>query len=187
MIRRLGSQLLSAGMPAFQGHLGNVFVALVLTTTAIVLFVVALIASELGNRLRHIDGVARAERSAFDRLCRVVDISARGTDVDDVVLSARAEIIGLFDLEDCVFETADSAARTLRLSIDGFVGDTTADLVLPPGGVTVAVTGRGHDYGRLVLYSSRPVPMSRLERRIAISIAEEVGLTLATQSARGKD
>ena len=93
----------------------------------------------------------------------------------------------MFDLDDCVFETADSASGTLRLSVDGFVGDTPADLVLPPGGVTLAVTGRGHDYGRLVLYSSRPVPMSRLERRIAISIAEEIGLTLATQPARDDD
>jgi K+-sensing histidine kinase KdpD len=153
------------------------------TATAIVLLVVALIASELGNRLRHIDDAARAERAAFDRLCRVVEISARESDVDDVVSSARAEIIGMFDLEDCVFEAGDAADRTLRLSIDGFVADTPADLVLPPGGVTLAVTGRGHDYGRLVLYTSRPVPISRLERRIAISIAEEVGLTLATQTA----
>ena len=66
---------------------------------------------------------ARAERASFDRLCRVVEISARGSDVDDVVSSARAEIIGMFDLEDCVFETADSATARSALGIDGFVGD----------------------------------------------------------------
>jgi hypothetical protein len=163
------------------------FMELVLTATAIVLLVVALIASALGKRLRHVDAAARAERASFHRLCRVVDLAARGSDVDDVVLSGRAEIIGMFDLDDCVFEKADSASCTLRLSVDGFVGDTPADLVLPPGGVTLAVTGRGHDYGRLVLYSRRPVPMSRLERRIAISIAEEIGLTLATQPDREDD
>jgi hypothetical protein len=165
------------------------FIALVLVIPVLLgsLLVVALIASDLGNRLRRVGDAARAERASFDRLCRVVEISARGSDVVDVVLSARAEIIGMFDLEDCVFESAEAADCTLRLSVDGFVTDTATDLVLPPGGVTLAVTGRGRDYGRLVLYSRRPVPISWLERRIAISIAEEVGLTMATQTTRDTD
>jgi K+-sensing histidine kinase KdpD len=227
----LGALLLSAAMLPLRGHLGNVFMALVLvipvllgsftggriagvasaiaatlcfdffftepyyslrianrndTASAIALLIVALIASELGNRLQHVDRAARAERASFDRLCRVVEISSRGADVDDVVSSARAEIIGMFDLEDCVFETADSADRAIRLSIDGGVEDSP-HLVLPPGGVTLAVTGHGHGYGYLVLYSNRPVPMSRLQRRIAISIAEEVGLTLATRFTRDSE
>ena len=57
--------------------------------------------------------------AAFDRLCRVAELSARGTDLEDVVSSARAELMGLFDLDDCTFESVDSATPPLRLSIDG--------------------------------------------------------------------
>ena len=65
-------------MPALRGHLGNGFMVLVLTATAIVLLVVALIASELGKRLRHVDAAARAERASFHRLCRVVEPRGAG-------------------------------------------------------------------------------------------------------------
>jgi hypothetical protein len=153
---------------------------------AVALVLLALVAAKLGSRLRRVDRIARAERAAVDRLCRVVEISARGTDVEDVVSSARAEIMGMFGLDHCEFETTDAPTRAARLGIDGSVvgnpsDHTDTDFVLPPGGVALSVTGRGHDYGRLVLYTSRPVRFSRLERRIAISIAEELGLTLATQ------
>jgi len=156
--------------------------------TAIALLLVALIASELGNRLRRADRRARAERAAFDRLCRVVAMSARGADVEDVVSSADAEIMGMFDLDQCEFETAETRTRAVRLGIDGSaVGNPAeradAELVLAPGGVALSVTGRGRDYGQLVLYAKRPVRCSRLEHRIAVSIAEELGLTLARQAA----
>jgi hypothetical protein len=160
------------------------------TAAAIALLLLATVASELGNRLRKIDRTARTERAMFERLCRVVEISARGSDVDDVVSSVRAEIMGMFDLDECIFEPADSTSNGLRLDLDGSVAGTPADrtsgyLVLPPGGVVVPVTGRGRDYGRLVLYANRPLRVSPLERRIAMSIAEELGLTLATQSVNG--
>jgi hypothetical protein len=160
--------------------------------TAIALLALSVIASEFGNRLRSVDRRAPAERAAFDRLCRVVDISARAADVEDVVSSARAEIMGMFGIDQCVFETQNTPAPAVRLSIDGaVVGNpperADADLVLPPGGVALSVTGRGRDDGQLVLYTDRPVRYSRLERRIAISIAEELGLTLATERPASAD
>ena len=160
------------------------------TATALALLAVALIASELGNRLRSVDRAARAERAAFERLCRFVEIAARTSDVEDVVSSARAEIIGMFELDDCLFEPGDLATLPLRLSLDGPGDGARADgradgAVLPPGGVALAVSGRGRVYGRLVLFTEQPVRISRLERRIAISIAEELGLTLATGPSSG--
>jgi hypothetical protein len=156
--------------------------------TAIALLVLAGFGAEIGHRLRQRDRDAREARAAFDRLCRVTELSARGADLEDVVSSARAELMGLFDLEDCTFEAVDSQAPAVRLSIDGMLEGLPADtngavLVLPPGGVALPVTGRGHQYGRLVLYTSLPVRFSILQRRVATSIADELGITLAAKQA----
>jgi GAF domain-containing protein len=156
------------------------------TATAIALLLLAATASELGDRLRRIDRSASAERATFDRLRRVVEISAHAADAEDVVSSACAELIGMFALDDCVFESVDVGPGTPRLGIDGAIAGGSvetsgADPLLAPGGVALPVFGRGREYGRLVLFTSRPVRLSRLERQIAISIADELGLALATQ------
>jgi hypothetical protein len=44
------------------------------------------------------------------------------------------------------------------------------------------VVGRGHEYGRLVLVASTSVRASLQKRLVAIAIADELGLTLATRS-----
>lgn len=154
--------------------------------TAIALLVLGGLAAEIGHRLRQRDRDAHDVRAAFDRLFRVAELSARGADLEDVVSSARAELMGLFDLEDCTFEAADRGASTVRLGLDGMLEGLSGEnngavLVLPPGGVALPVTGRGHKYGRLVLYTNRPVRFSLLQRRVAISIADELGVTLAAQ------
>ena len=150
---------------------------------AFALLVLAALAAEVGHRLRRRD---RDARDAFDRLCRVAELSARGADLEDVVSSARAELMGLFDLEDCTFESVDTPSPAPRLSIDGTLEGLPHDhnravLVLAPGGVALPVIGRGHNYGRLVLYTSRPARFTLLQRRVAISIADELGITLAAQ------
>jgi hypothetical protein len=154
--------------------------------TAIALLVLAGFGAEIGHRLRQRDRDAREARAAFDRLCRVTELSARGADLEDVVSSARAELMGLFDLDDCTFESVGSATPPLRLSIDGTLEGLPLDnnrdvLILAPGGVSLPVTGRGQDYGRLVLYTRRPAQFTLLQRRVAISIADELGITLAAQ------
>jgi len=68
--------------------------------------------------------------------------------------------------------------------LEGLPADTKGAVFdLPAGGVALQVTGRGNKYGRLVLYTSRPVRFTLLQRRVAISIADELGITLAAQSA----
>jgi hypothetical protein len=154
--------------------------------TAIALLVLAGLGAEIGHRLRRRDRDAREACAAFDRVCRVAELSARGADLEDVVSSARAELMGLFDLDDCTFESVDSPAPPLRLGIDGMLEGLPAEnngavLVLPPGGVALPVIGRGHNFGRLLLYTTRSVRFTLLQRRVAISIADELGITLAAQ------
>ena len=152
-----------------------------------VLLVVALIAAEVGIRARRGGKSASESRSDFDRLYQVIDLAARGADIDDVVLSARAEMIGLFGLVDCIFETSPSDSALPRLGVRGAIEGaqlvaTHTDFLLPPGGVEIPVVGRGHEYGRLVLFASDSVRASLRKRLVAVAIADELGLTLATQS-----
>jgi K+-sensing histidine kinase KdpD len=152
-----------------------------------VLLVVAFIAAEVGIRARRGGNSARESRADFDRLYRVIELAARGGDVEDVVSSARAELIGLFDLVDCVFETTPSESALPRLGIRGAIEGaqlvaTHTDFLLPPGGVEIPVFGRGREFGRLVLYASESVRASMQKRLVAIAIADELGVTLATKS-----
>src|SRR5438874_2561829 len=58
----------------------------------VVLLVVALISAEVGIRARRGSRAAREARSDLDRLTRVIELAARGADIEDVVSSARAEL-----------------------------------------------------------------------------------------------
>src|SRR6185437_11449194 len=149
-------------------------------TSFFVLLVVALIAAEVGIRARRGGRAARESRSDLDRLCRVIEVAARGTDIEDVVSSARAELIGLFGLVDCTFEPGDEHPALPRLGIHGAIEGASLvaahdDFLLPPGGVELAVHGRGTDYGRLVLFASESVRAPLQKRVVAVAIADQLG------------
>jgi K+-sensing histidine kinase KdpD len=153
----------------------------------VVLLVVALIAAEVGIRARRGGNSARDTRTDFDRLYHVIDLAARGADVDDVTMSARAELIGLFGLDDCVFDPSPLDSTRPHLGVRGAIEGAPlvashTDFLLPAGGGEIPVIGRGHEYGRIVLFASGSVRASLQKRLVAIAIADELGLTLASQS-----
>ena len=101
--------------------------------------------------------------------------------------SARAELIGLFDLLDCTFDTGPSETTLPRLGVRGAIEGaelvaTHTDFLLPTGGIELPVVGRGHEFGRLVLFASDSARASLQKRLVAVAIADELGITLATQS-----
>jgi Domain of unknown function (DUF4118) len=154
----------------------------------VVLLIVAFISAEVGIRARRGGHSARESRADLDRLYRVIELAARGGDIEDVVSSARAELIGLFGLIDCAFENTESESSLPRLGIRGALEGaqlvaTHTDFLLPPGGVELPVVGRGRVYGRLVLFASESVRASLQKRLVAVAIADELGITLATKSA----
>jgi len=155
--------------------------------TFVVLLVVALIAAEVGILARRGGRAAREARSGLDRLCRVVEIAARRGDIDDVISSARAELIGLFGLVGCTFEVDHPGGELPRLGIRGTLEGTPLvaahnEFVLPSGGVAIEVTGRGVDFGRLVLFAAEPVRASLQKRAVAVAIADQLGIALAANS-----
>ena len=151
--------------------------------TFVFLVIVAMVAAEVGIRSRRGGAAARESRSELDRVLRVGELSARGADVDDVVSSARAELIGLFGLEECVFQAERSGPELPRLgsrgALEGAALVSWGDFLLPTGGVEVPVMGRGREHGRLVLYASAATRAPLEKRLVAVAIADEVGLTLA--------
>jgi hypothetical protein len=156
-------------------------------STFVVLLIVALIAAEVGIRARRGSRSSRDALSDLDRLCRVIEIAAHEGDIEDVVSSARAELIGLFGLIDCVFESGPAHSELPRLGIHGVLEGAPlvsahSDFLLPPGGVAIEVVGRGIDFGRLVLFAAEPVRAPIQKRAVAVAIADQLGVTLATKS-----
>jgi hypothetical protein len=153
--------------------------------TFVMLAIVGLVAAELGARARRGGVDARETRSELDRLYRVGDLSSRGADVDDVVSAARAELIGLFGLVECVYEATPSGPELPRLGQRGALEHArlvaSGDFLLPIDGVEVQVKGRGHEYGRLVLYAAEMTRAPLQKRLVAVAIADELGATLASR------
>ncbi len=117
----------------------------------------------------------------------MIELAARGGDIEDVVSSVRAELIGLFGLLDCTYETVPADTGLPRLGVRGAIEGasliaTHTDFLLPTGGVELPVRGRGHEFGRLVLFASESVRAPMQKRLVAVAIADELGLTLATQA-----
>jgi hypothetical protein len=114
----------------------------------------------------------------------VAEVSASGAELDDVVSSARAELIGLFDLLDCIYEEERKGPELPRLGHRGALENSPlvawGEFVLPTGGVEVPVRGRGRELGRLVLYAPDATRASLDKRLVAVAIADELGLSLAS-------
>ena len=153
--------------------------------TFIMLALVGLVAGELGVRARRGGVAAREARAELDRMYRVAELSARGADIDDVVSSTRAEMIGLFDLIECVYEETRSGPELPSLGHRGALEHArlvaSGDFLLPTGGVEVPVKGRGRDLGRLVLYAAEETRAPLQKRLVAVAIADELGAALATR------
>ena len=159
--------------------------------TFVVLLIVALVSAEVGIRSRRGGAAARESREEIERLVRVAELSARGADVDDVVMSARAELIGLFGLHECVYQAERSGPELPRLgnrgALEGSPMVLWGEFLLPTGGVEVPVMGRGRELGRLVLYAGEATRAPLEKRLVAVAIADELGLTLASRVADGGD
>jgi hypothetical protein len=152
--------------------------------TFVVLLIVAMIAGEIGIRSRRGGAAAGDLRSELDRLLRIGELSARGADIDDVVSATRAELIGLFGLDDCVYEPRRAGPALPRLGHRGALEGTQlvawGEFVLPTGGVEIPVRGRGLERGRVVLFAAEATSASLEKRLVAVAIADELGLTLAS-------
>jgi K+-sensing histidine kinase KdpD len=159
--------------------------------TTLVLLVVALLSAEIGIRGRRTLRRATVARSEVDRLYRVAEMAAGHADAGDVVLAVQAELIGLLDLDDCVYE-AQPGATLPCLERNGAVAGATlrlagSDFALPEDGVELPVAARGRAYGRFVLHPHSGVGVSLEQRRVAVALADQLALVLAVAGRPPRD
>jgi hypothetical protein len=153
----------------------------------VVLVVVALVVAEIGAQARHARRQNVAARAEVDRVFRVAELASHGGAPADVAQAVCAELIALFDLDDCRLETGSGveAVPLPRLGARGAIEGprvfqwAQGELALPTGGVELPVVGAGAQLGRLVLMARPGTPASLERRMVAMVLADELGVALA--------
>jgi hypothetical protein len=104
----------------------------------------------------------------------VLEVAAEGC-AEDVVLSIRAELPELLQLQDCWFTT-----EPVGLSV---LGDQTGDVSLPAEGVGLPVMWSGQTFGYLAAVPLPDRVTTAASRRIAVAMSQALGLALAAEHA----
>jgi K+-sensing histidine kinase KdpD len=148
--------------------------------TAVSLFVVGIVVTELAARNRHHHELAIEESDYVGLLHSLSALSASGAPREVVIQRARTELIELLHLRACRYEAASTEQPALRIERDGQVklGAETWNvdqLGLPGPTLELLVQERGRTQGRFVLTPTPGYPVSLERRVVAVAIADQVG------------
>jgi K+-sensing histidine kinase KdpD len=154
--------------------------------TAVSLFVVGVIVTELAARNRHHHESAAEESDYVALIYGLAELVASGAPAQEVVERARAELIDVLNLRDCRYEPQLSERRVARLDHDGNVIHAgmlwgAHNMGLPSPVVDLVVQARGQALGRFVLRPTPGYPVSGHRRVVAVAIADQVGAALRPQ------
>ncbi len=154
--------------------------------TAVSLFVVGVIVTELAARNRHHYEVAAEESDYLVLIYGLSELVASGAPAEKVIERARAELIALLNLRDCRYEPRLSERRSARLDHDGNIVHAgmvwgAHNMGLPSPAVDLLVQARGQVLGRFVLRPTPGHPVSLHRRVVAVAIADQVGAALRPQ------
>jgi hypothetical protein len=155
--------------------------------TTVLLLTIGLVAGQLAVRARRRQQAARLGHVGIERVWRVAELAARGTDPDDITAAVRVELIALLRLSDCSFRTGplpgvpvmsptgSVAATEMRFRDGGFE--------LPKGGVALPVHVGDRVFGHLVCIPRPDVGLTSDERHVAVVLADQLALALAARSS----
>ncbi len=151
--------------------------------TAICLFVVGIIVTELAARNRYHRATAVEEADFVGLIHDVSELATSGASSREVVERVRKELIPLLHLQRCHYESGATKQPIMRLEHDGHVflgGRTWAvdRLGLPGPEIELLVQIQGHALGRFILTPSAGTPVSHERRLVAVAIADQVGPSL---------
>jgi K+-sensing histidine kinase KdpD len=154
--------------------------------TAVSLFVVGVIVTELAARNRHHYEAAAEESDYVALIYGLSELVASGAPAQKVIERGRTELIDVLNLRDCRYEPQLSERRVARLDHDGEVIHVGVvwgahNMGLPGPAVDLLVQARGQVLGRFVLRPTPGYPVSLHRRVVAVAIADQVGAALSPQ------
>jgi len=151
--------------------------------TAVCLFVVGIIVTELAARNRHHLATAAEEADFVGLIHDVTELATSGAPSREVVERVRNELVYLLQLQACRYEAGSADRPVMRLEHDGqvFLGGRpwgVHRLGLPGPEIELLVQNQGRTLGRFVLTPTPGFPVSRERRVVAVAIADQVGASL---------
>ena len=151
--------------------------------TAVGLFVVGVVVTELATRNRHHYQAATEGADSVGLIHVVSELTALGAPANEVIERVRVELIELLHLRDCRYESTLPERRRTRIEPDGHVilGGGVWDVHrvgLPGPELELPVQGRGRILGRFVLKPTPGYPVSKQRRIVAVALAAQVGAAL---------
>ena len=151
--------------------------------TAVSLFVVGIIVTELAARSRHHHATAVEEADFVGLIHDVSELATSGAPSREVIERVRGEMVSLLHLRECRYESGQAEHITRRLEHDGRVllgGRAWAvdTLGLPGPEIELLVQVQGRVLGRFILTPTPGTPVSYERRVVAVAIADQVGPSL---------
>ena len=148
--------------------------------TAISLFVVGLVVTELAARNRYHQKAATEESDYVGLIYNLSELAASGAPTGDVIERARGDLVGLLYLRSCRFDEGASERPMARVEHDGQVvygGAIWAvdSMGLPGPEIELVIQGRGQPLGRFLLTPTPGLSVSLQRRVVAVALADQVG------------
>ena len=151
--------------------------------TAVSLFVVGIIVTELAARNRHHHETAVEEADFVALIHDVSELATSGAPSREVVERVRNELITLLHLQACRYESGSADQPMMQLEHDGrvFLGGRVWGvdrMGLPGPEIELLVQSQGRVLGRFVMTPTPGYEVSYERRVVAVAIADQVGASL---------
>ena len=156
--------------------------------TAVSLFVVGVIVTELAARNRRNSEAAAEESDYVDLIYTLSELVASGAPAVQVIDRAQEGLIDLLALRDCRYEPGPPERPRLRIESDGNVilGATSwgvESMGLPGPELELPVQTRGRTLGRFVLKPTPGLAVPLQRRVVAVAVADQVGPAVSLRIA----
>lgn len=151
--------------------------------TAVSLFVVGIIVTELAARNRHHHATAAEEADFVGLIHDVSELATSGASSGEVIGRVQNELIILLHLRTCRYEAGSADRPMMRLEHDGrvFLGGRVWGVHrvgLPGPEIELVVQSQGRTMGRFVMTPTPGYEVSLERRVVAVAIADQVGPSL---------
>jgi K+-sensing histidine kinase KdpD len=151
--------------------------------TAVSLFVVGIIVTELAARNRQHHETATEEADFVGLIHSISELATSGAPSREVVDRVRNELMTLLHLQACRYESGQADHPTMQLEHDGrvFLGGrvwSVDRMGLPRPEIELLVQSQGRALGRFVMTPTPGYEISYERRVVAVAIADQVGASL---------